>query len=62
MTKATEVMQVDGREIEITHVDKELFPGDGFTKRVGRNSEAYCASKLGTTDEVRAQGHSYRSR
>ncbi|HSS66700.1 MAG TPA: non-homologous end-joining DNA ligase [Gammaproteobacteria bacterium] len=32
MSEATEVMEVDGREIEITHADRELFPDDGFTK------------------------------
>ncbi len=32
MTEATETLEVDDREIEITHADRELFPDDGFTK------------------------------
>lgn len=32
MTEAAEIIEVDGREIEITHADRELYPDDGFTK------------------------------
>ncbi len=32
MSEETEILEVDEREIEITHADRELFPEDGFTK------------------------------
>ncbi len=32
MSEVSEILEVEGREIEITHADRELFPDDGFTK------------------------------
>jgi bifunctional non-homologous end joining protein LigD len=32
MSEKTEIMEVDGREIEISKANKELFPDDGLTK------------------------------